>query len=289
MGQRGDEARAGRRFPRPAHSAPARRCGNRCRSRVKRSASRARTIDSGRYWSSRPSPTSPSGITSMKVRSMPCAMGPFDQADELVLVDALERDRIDLDGKAGVLGGLDAVEHLVEVAPARDRAELRRIERVERDVDALDPVGGELAGVFLELGTVGGERQLVERAGARWRDSEATRRHDAAPDQRLAAGQAQLAHALGDEGGAQAVEFLQRQHVGLGQERHVFRHAVDAAEVAAVGDRHPQIGDGARKRIDQRPRNRGRLESIAGDMLVNCHCLEKPARDMKNSRHMRAI
>ena len=83
------------------------------------------------------------------------AMRPFDERDELVLVDALERDRVDLHREAGVLGGLDAVEHLVEVAPARDRAEFGGIERVERDVDALHAVGGELAGVF-------------SRAGSRW-------------------------------------------------------------------------------------------------------------------------
>ena len=52
----------------------------------------------------------------------------------------------------------------------------------------------------------------------------------------------------------------QRQQVALGQERHVLRHAVDAAEVAAVRDRDAQVGNGARKGIDQR---RGR----ASDMI----------------------
>ena len=37
----------------------------------------------------------------------------------------------------------------------------------------------------------------------------------------------------------------------LGQELHVLGHAVDAAEVAAVGDRNPQVGDRARERVDQ--------------------------------------
>jgi len=48
----------------------------------------------------------------------------------------------------------------------------------------------------------------------------------------------ELAHALGDEGRAQPVELFERQQVGLGQEGHVLRHAVDAAEIAAVGHRH---------------------------------------------------
>jgi DUF971 family protein len=46
-----------------------------------------------------------------------------------------------------------------------------------------------------------------------------------------------------DEGGAQPVELLERQHFPLGQEGHVLGHAVDAAEVAAVGHRYAQIAD----------------------------------------------
>ncbi len=65
----------------------------------------------------------------------PCAQS--HQRRELVVVDALERDRVDLDLQAGRLRGVDAGQHLGEIAPARDRAELVRIERVERDVDAL--------------------------------------------------------------------------------------------------------------------------------------------------------
>src|SRR3546814_7623748 len=72
--------------------------------------------------------------------------------------------------------------------------------------------------------------------------------HDAAAHQRLAAGQAQLAHAHADEGAAEPVEFLEAEHFRLGQERHVFRHAVDAAEIAAVGDRNAQIRNGTAKR-----------------------------------------
>jgi hypothetical protein len=80
-------------------------------------------------------------------------------------------------------------------------------------------------------------------------------RHDAAPHQRLATGKAQFAHAARDEGAAQPVEFLECEQVRLGQEVHVLGHAVDAAEIAAIRHRHAQIGDRARKRIDQRPPN----------------------------------
>jgi hypothetical protein len=74
--------------------------------------------------------------------------------------------------------------------------------------------------------------------------------HDAAPHQRLTAGQAQLSDAEPDERAAHAVELFQGQQLGFRQEGHLFRHAVDAAEVAAVGDRNAQIGDGSSKRVD---------------------------------------
>ncbi len=77
-------------------------------------------------------------------------------------------------------------------------------------------------------------------------------RHDAAAHQRLAAGQPQLAYAARHERRAQAVKLFQGQEIGLGQEAHVFRHAIDTAEVAAVGHRDAQIADRAAERIDQR-------------------------------------
>ena len=108
-------------------------------------------------------------------------------------------------------------------------------------------------------------------------------RHDAAAHQRLAAGQAQLADALGDEGAAQPVEFLQAQEVGLGQEGHVLRHAIDAAEIAAVGHRHAQIGDGALKRIDQRRRPvAGAIESANGNSVA-CHLPSRDSRILRSA------
>ena len=59
------------------------------------------------------------------------AVRPFHQLRELVLVDALERDRIDLDPQACRLCGVDARQNLVELAPTRDGAEFIGIERVE--------------------------------------------------------------------------------------------------------------------------------------------------------------
>jgi len=74
------------------------------------------------------------------------AMGPFQQRLDFLLVHALERDRVDLDGKAGFQCCVDAGKHLGQVAPARDLPELCGIEGVERDVDAPHSGGLEIFG-----------------------------------------------------------------------------------------------------------------------------------------------
>ena len=86
-----------------------------------------------------------------------------------------------------------------------------RVERVDRDVDALDAAVGELAGdsgrAASRWWSASARRARRCRDGAR---ASATELHDVLAHQRLAAGQPQLADALVDEGRAEPVEFLER-------------------------------------------------------------------------------
>jgi hypothetical protein len=124
------------------------------------------------------------------------------------------------------------------------------VERVERDVDALDAGILQVPRIFAELAAIGGQRQLVERAGFEMPAQGAEQPHNVAADQWFAPGQTKLFHAEADERARQPVQFLQRQDFRLGQKRHVLRHAIDAAEIAAVGHRYAQIGDGTAKGIN---------------------------------------
>ena len=101
-------------------------------------------------------------------------MRPSEQVADLVLVDALERDGVDLHLQPGGLRSIDAGQHLVEIAPARDGAELVGIQRIERNIDALDAVRLELGGVFFQLRAVGGEREFLERAACKMARQRAT-------------------------------------------------------------------------------------------------------------------
>ena len=140
----------------------------------------------------------------------------------------------------------------LEIAPAGHLAKLLRVERIERDVDALDAAIDELMRKAGELGAVGGQGDLVERACGKMPGKPVEQRHHIAPDQRFAAGDADLSRAQANEGRAQPIELLERQHVALRQEIHVLGHAVDAAIIAAVGDRHAHIGNRAAEGVDER-------------------------------------
>jgi hypothetical protein len=168
---------------------------------------------------------------------------------DLVLVDVLQRHHVDLDRSPA------AWPRRCRRAPCR---------RSPQRVMARNLSGSRVSSETFTRRTPAADSSPAKRASwlplvvsvssssaplARCRDRLSTA-HDVAPDQRLAAGQPQLAHAAGDEGRAQPVEFLQRQNLLLGQERHVLGHAVDAAEVAAVGDRDAQVGDFAAERVD---------------------------------------
>jgi hypothetical protein len=77
-----------------------------------------------------------------------------------------------------------------------------------------------------------------------------------APQQRLTPGQADLAHAEADEDRDEPRELLERQQFSALEEREVLtedlaRHAVAAAEVAAVGDRDTQVTQRTAEQIAQ--------------------------------------
>ena len=87
---------------------------------------------------------------------------------------------------------------------------------------------------------VGGEREIVAvRACAAIIRTSAG---DVAAQQRLAAGQPDLVDAERQEDVDERAGFLEVQHVLARQpDVVVLRHAVFAAQVAAVGDRQPQV------------------------------------------------
>ena len=112
---------------------------------------------------------------------------------------------------------IDAGEHAVERTPARNGAEFCGVKRIERYIDAANARRNEIARIFFKLRAIGRQSQFVESARTQVPRQRIDQRHDAAPHQRLAAGEAKLAYATRDKSRTQPVEFLQRQNLGLRQ------------------------------------------------------------------------
>ena len=91
--------------------------------------------------------------------------------------------------------------------------DIDKIQRIQMDVEAPQPGVIKFLRLVGQQHSVGGQRHVLN-AFDRAQPSDQLRQILA--QQRLAAGEAQLAHALVDEGGAQPIELLQRQNVGLG-------------------------------------------------------------------------
>ena len=185
-------------------------------------------------------------------------MGPFGKANDVGQIVVSQGDGVDLDRDPGGNRGVDPGDHAAKVAAAGDPGVSRGVEAIERDVGAADAMRGERHGMIGEVRAVGGQRQLVERARGEVPRQPADEIDEALAHQRLAAGQAQLAHPLPDEPGRQAVELGKFEHFGARQEGHPLGHAISASEVAAVGHRQPQIGDGAAIGVDHANASRKR-------------------------------
>ena len=121
------------------------------------------------------------------------------------------------------------------------------VEGIEADIDAGDAGVFQLARIFRQLGGIGGQRQVAQAFD---RTEVAKQLHDILPYQRFAAGDANLVDAELDEGTADAFHFFQRQQLRARHELHLFRHAVNAAQIAAVGDRQTDVADVATETVE---------------------------------------
>lgn len=138
--------------------------------------------------------------------------------------------------------------HLVQVAGTGHGAKGVRPQGIQADVDAGDASAFQRQRQFFQTGAIGGQQQFVESGQ---RTDILDQRHDVAADQRLTAGQADAADPEAGEGTGHTVDLLQRQHLLAWQEGHLFGHAIDAAEIAAIGHGQAHIVNVASILVDQ--------------------------------------
>ncbi|GAA3239725.1 hypothetical protein GCM10020256_61080 [Streptomyces thermocoprophilus] len=152
--------------------------------------------------------------------------------------------------RPGVAGGVQAVEDVLVAVAAGEGLEDIGAQGVEGDVDPVEAGCLQGGGGALEADAVGGEGHL--RAGGESRDA-LDDADEAGPQEGFAAGEADLGDAECADGDVdQADDLVVRQQVGLGQPlQALFGHAVGAAQVAAVGQRDPQVGGHSAVGVDE--------------------------------------
>ena len=123
------------------------------------------------------------------------------------------------------------------------------VERIEVDVEAAEAGAVEIFGVIGEEDGVGGEGDVFD-AGDGGELFDENRKIFA--DEGFAAGDAEFADAERDRDAGKAGDFLKRQDLFARHELHaVFGHAVEAADVAAVGDADAQVVVQAGESVDE--------------------------------------
>jgi carboxypeptidase Q len=158
--------------------------------------------------------------------------------------------------------------------------ELVLVERIEADRQPAQAGGAQRHGVLGEEAAVGGHRQVevAERGEA------AHEVVQVAAQQRFAAGQADLAHAELDEEPCQPLDLLEMEQRVARQElpvrpEHPPRHAVRAAEVAAVGHRDAEVAQRTAEPVGGRERGAGlhALDSTVslGPALLRCGAMSE--------------
>src|SRR5258706_261648 len=116
----------------------------------------------------------------------------------------------------------------------------------------MQPGGLQRLDLLGEQRAVGRQRNFYRQLGEHRHQALQVTTH-----QRLAAGEPDLLHAELDEDAREARDFLEAQDRAVRKKlmvriEHFARHAIDAAEVAAIGHRDAQIAHRTRARVDPR-------------------------------------
>ncbi|KAK0360660.1 hypothetical protein LTR94_026427, partial [Friedmanniomyces endolithicus] len=87
---------------------------------------------------------------------VPLRDAPVEHRGNVVLVQALQRNHVDLHSQPCVARGGDTVQHLRDIAVAGDEAEAIGVERIDADVQAADSRVIQRGGMIAQPGAVGG-------------------------------------------------------------------------------------------------------------------------------------
>ena len=174
----------------------------------------------------------------------------FGQRKNGGLVHTRHNDRVDFHRRQpGSKGSVDAGQHITVPIPPGEGGILVGVESIKGNIDPVQPGRLQFGGAFIQAQTIRGQRgcHRLTRVGGE-RGSSGNNGFQTPPKQRLPTGEPHLpdtkhGHRKGDESN----RFVVVKRVGAGNPlQAVGRHAISAAKITPVGERHPQVpGDPA--------------------------------------------
>ena len=189
----------------------------------------------------------------------PCAPEVLRHRQDFMVVGTALDHHVHLDrAKTGVLRGGNAFQHLgdgeVDIVHAPER---RVVEGIQADGDALQAGRLQRMRLLRQQGSVGGQREVERLAVGRAQFAQhANQDVEVLAQQRLAAGEPELLHAVRNEDAGNARDLFETEQRALRQEavllvEYFLGHAVAAAEIAAVGHRNAQVAQRPAQAIAQ--------------------------------------
>ncbi|KHF25737.1 hypothetical protein JV46_29840 [Solemya velum gill symbiont] len=161
------------------------------------------------------------------------------QFQYFVMVAVFQNDGVELDFlDTGIACSIQAGEYAFEFAVARQRGEAFRFESVETDIDPLDACLAQLFCIARQLRAIGSQCQIIESFGF---TEFLEHHHDVTAVERFTACNTNFVDAQTDGRLADTDDLFKSQQLFSRDEFYLFRHAVDAAQVTPVSNRHAQI------------------------------------------------
>ena len=207
-------------------------------------------------------PCESSGMNSMNRISMPVLAPETRQRHHVRLHQVLDRDRVDLDrSEAQPLRGLQAIQHFIQIVAARNAEKALAVQSVQMDVQPPQPGIVQSLGMPRQQNAVGGERQ-IRRPGIalslRINTGRSLRTSGSPPVIRNFVTPKDTATRTN------TLDLLERQNLFARHVLHVVLwHAVEATDIAAIGDTDPKTVVDAVEGVDQR----------AGHSYLVIHCI----------------
>ena len=179
----------------------------------------------------------------------PAFPGIFEQIEDFVVVDPLERHHVDFDTEAHFLCTLDALEDFTQNVFLCDAGSDGRFERIERDIETLEARFSQFLSCFRKKIAVCRQRQID--VGLVIVDH----RHKSIQilsQKRLPPGDTDLLNPFIDSEPDKFEEILETEKILLRNPAEgLFRHTVLATEIATLGHRHSKVVDSTAMSIDQ--------------------------------------